>query len=117
MSKKRRRLCIPDISFQVDSSTKCFVTGWGIKNKFELQGKSRLNHFEAPIIPQATCRREFPGDKWHNQIDETKFCAGKGETSEVLCKGDGGSSLACKIESGLYMNWLIIVLLFDLFHK
>ena len=93
MSKKRRRLCIPDISFQVDRSTKCFVTGWA--------RKSRLNHFEAPIIPQATCRSEFPSDSFHNKIDETKFCAGKGKTSKVLCNGDGGSSLACKIESGL----------------
>ena len=97
LSDRRKRICIPDtyISLKVDTSTKCFVAGWGIESELNPQWPDKLHHLEAPIVPQGTCKSEF-----RSKIDASHFCAGKGKKSEGTCFGDNGGSLACKIENG-----------------
>ena len=83
-------ICLP--TFDFDSGTVCYVTGWGLPG---ITGKKPdiLQETTVPLMDHATCKTFY-----QNVLPVTSQmrCAGQLGQSQGTCLGDSGGPLACE---------------------
>ncbi|EDW89715.2 phenoloxidase-activating factor 2 [Drosophila yakuba] len=81
---------------------RCIVSGWGKKNLEDNAYMNVQKKIYVPLVDRSSCQRQlkgFLGASFH--LDNSLMCAG-GEIGKDSCKGDGGSPLACPLQSDPY---------------
>ncbi|XP_035893221.1 phenoloxidase-activating factor 2-like isoform X1 [Anopheles stephensi] len=95
-----RPICLP----QPDDDfvgKRCISNGWGTDRGVYANVMKKI---AVPVIPRAKCTRmlRLAGLGPYYQLREGFLCAG-GEANVDMCKGDGGSPLACQTDSGTFV--------------
>ncbi|XP_023416217.1 serine protease 38 isoform X1 [Cavia porcellus] len=82
-------VCLPPPTLQLDNSSACWVTGWGLVSQ---QGdfSSQLQEAQLPLIPMTLCRMLYSP----SAIQPDMLCAGDLKTA---CEGDSGGPLVCEL--------------------
>ncbi|XP_062373690.1 tryptase-2-like [Sardina pilchardus] len=74
-----------------NTSSECWVTGWGdLDEGSSLGGEETLQQVKLPLVDDDTCRKKFP------DTTDKQFCAGYMEGGKDSCQGDSGGPLVCK---------------------
>nr|XP_016025100.2 phenoloxidase-activating factor 2 [Drosophila simulans] len=78
---------------------RCIVSGWGKKNFEDMAYMNVQKKIDVPLVDRSRCQRQLQGIFGKNfYLDRSLMCAG-GEIGKDACKGDGGSPLACPLQS------------------
>ncbi|KAM6914277.1 tryptase-2-like [Lycodopsis pacificus] len=89
MSNKVKAVSLPSTDATFDSSSQCWITGWGeIKRDTPLPSPETLQQLKISIIPQSDCKAKKP------ELTAAMLCAGD-VAGEDACKGDYGGPLVC----------------------
>lgn len=92
-------ICLPPKNSIFDDQ-RCMASGWGTSN-FDPEGKYSevMKKVELPVVPRERCKLLFKATRlgWFFQLHKSILCGG-GEEGVDVCKGDGGSPLACKLD-------------------
>ncbi|XP_022837546.1 proclotting enzyme-like [Spodoptera litura] len=100
-------VCLPAPRVQQEDGTRCLATGWG-KDKFGKEGRysTVLKKVVLPVVSHDRCedllRRNTSLGKLFN-LHSTFMCAG-GEKDKDTCTGDGGSPLACPVDTDRFVQ-------------
>uniref|UniRef100_A0A182JWQ8 Peptidase S1 domain-containing protein n=1 Tax=Anopheles christyi TaxID=43041 RepID=A0A182JWQ8_9DIPT len=95
-----RPICLPQPGDEFVGD-RCISNGWGKDRGVYANVMKKIT---LPVIDSANCTRmlRFAGLGPYYNLREGFLCAG-GEANVDMCKGDGGSPLACQTESGTYV--------------
>ncbi|EAA07062.5 AGAP010730-PA, partial [Anopheles gambiae str. PEST] len=95
-----RPICLPQPTDEFVGQ-RCVSNGWGKERGVYANVMKKLT---LPVIGRANCTRmlRYAGLGPFYTLREGFLCAG-GEVAVDMCKGDGGSPLACQTESGTYV--------------
>uniref|UniRef100_A0A6E8W2A8 Peptidase S1 domain-containing protein n=1 Tax=Anopheles coluzzii TaxID=1518534 RepID=A0A6E8W2A8_ANOCL len=95
-----RPICLPQPTDEFVGQ-RCVSNGWGKERGVYANVMKKLT---LPVIGRANCTRmlRYAGLGPFYTLREGFLCAG-GEDAVDMCKGDGGSPLACQTESGTYV--------------
>uniref|UniRef100_A0A3P8U3Z2 Peptidase S1 domain-containing protein n=1 Tax=Amphiprion percula TaxID=161767 RepID=A0A3P8U3Z2_AMPPE len=94
-SKDVAPVSLPSVDDAFDSSSECWITGWGqIGNGVPLPDPETLQQLKIPIMSQATCKASYP------QLTSDMLCAGVSSGGKGACKGDSGGPLVCRTARG-----------------
>lgn len=108
LNKHINPICLPSADDNFDDM-RCMVSGWG-KENFNPEGKYSevLKKVELPVVPRERCKRIFKSTRLSSvfRLHQSFMCAG-GEIGVDVCKGDGGSPLACKIEDNFVQAGIV----------
>ncbi|KFB34780.1 AGAP010730-PA-like protein [Anopheles sinensis] len=93
-------ICLPQPTDSFDG-LRCISNGWGT---VEGTYATIMKKISLPVIPRARCERmlQFAGLGPFYRLPQGFMCAG-GEANVDMCKGDGGSPLACKQTNGSFV--------------
>ncbi|XP_012576254.1 PREDICTED: trypsin-like [Condylura cristata] len=72
------------------SGTQCLISGWGSTRPSGSNISNFLRCLVAPVLPNLTCRRAYPG-----QIYSSMMCLGFLQGGKDSCKGDSGGPVVC----------------------
>ncbi|CAH1641717.1 unnamed protein product [Spodoptera littoralis] len=92
---------------QQEDGTRCLATGWG-KDKFGKEGRysTVLKKVVLPVVSHDRCEHLLRSNtslgKLFN-LHSTFMCAG-GEKDKDTCTGDGGSPLACPMDTDRFVQ-------------
>ncbi|XP_072225828.1 tryptase-like [Leuresthes tenuis] len=87
---------LPSADDTFDSSSECWITGWGhIGKDVPLPDPEVLQQLKIPIISQQTCSTTY-GKKLPSNL----LCAGYRAGGKDACKGDYGGPLVCRTAKG-----------------
>ncbi|XP_029491187.2 tryptase-2-like [Oncorhynchus nerka] len=82
-------LSLPKPSDTFDSSSKCWIAGWGdVGNNVELSGNRTLQELNLTILNRRICKKKF------SALTANMLCAGSMEGGS--CQGDSGGPLVCR---------------------
>ncbi|XP_076153147.1 serine protease 27-like [Alosa pseudoharengus] len=74
-----------------NTSSECWVTGWGnVAEDTPLGGKKTLQQLKLPLVDDNTCRKVYPS------TTDKQLCAGYMQGGKDSCQGDSGGPLVCK---------------------
>uniref|UniRef100_A0A8D2LZD4 Peptidase S1 domain-containing protein n=1 Tax=Varanus komodoensis TaxID=61221 RepID=A0A8D2LZD4_VARKO len=97
-------ICVPDANVTFAPGHKCWVTGWGDRNK---NLPSWFPLLEVPIISTNTCNALYRQNSGHpkdrRDIKKDMICAGFAAGRGDACQGDSGGPLACQVKD----TWLL----------
>ncbi|XP_062373689.1 serine protease 27-like [Sardina pilchardus] len=83
-----------------NTSSECWVTGWGnVAENKPLGGMRTLQQLKLPLVDDDTCRKVYPGTN-----DKQHLCAGYMQGGKDSCQGDSGGPLVCKSSSGKFVQ-------------
>ncbi|XP_069059571.1 transmembrane protease serine 7 [Pleurodeles waltl] len=83
-------ICIPSAAQKAGGGTRCWITGWGMKQEAGVRGSTILQKAEVEIVNQTICRSTY------GIITPRMVCAGVMSGKKDACKGDSGGPLACQ---------------------
>ncbi|CAJ1075628.1 tryptase-2-like [Xyrichtys novacula] len=84
-----------------DSSSECWITGWGNIKNVPLPLPETLQQLKIPIIPQSECQKKY------SQLTSKQLCAGDPAKAKDACKGDYGGPLVCRTARGFVQVGII----------
>uniref|UniRef100_A0A667YJA9 Peptidase S1 domain-containing protein n=1 Tax=Myripristis murdjan TaxID=586833 RepID=A0A667YJA9_9TELE len=94
-SAKVANVSLSTVEDTFDSSSECWLTGWGnIGKNIPLPGEETLQQLKIPIIDQSECTAAYPG------LTDEMMCAGYMQSRKDGCDGDYGGPLVCRTTSG-----------------
>ncbi|XP_049289238.1 phenoloxidase-activating factor 2-like isoform X7 [Anopheles funestus] len=95
-----RPICLPQPDDQFVGK-RCISNGWGVQRGAYANVMKKIT---LPVIEHRSCNRmlRFAGLGPFYNLREGFMCAG-GEAGVDMCKGDGGSPLACQTDSGIFV--------------
>uniref|UniRef100_A0A182PRL6 Peptidase S1 domain-containing protein n=1 Tax=Anopheles epiroticus TaxID=199890 RepID=A0A182PRL6_9DIPT len=95
-----RPICLPQAGDEFVGN-RCISNGWGMERGVFANVMKKLT---LPVIAPANCTQmlRYAGLGPYYNLREGFMCAG-GEANVDMCKGDGGSPLACQTESGTFV--------------
>uniref|UniRef100_A0A3B4ZRA5 Peptidase S1 domain-containing protein n=1 Tax=Stegastes partitus TaxID=144197 RepID=A0A3B4ZRA5_9TELE len=71
---------LPSVDDTFDSSSECWITGWGeVKTGVPLPNPETLQQLKIPIMPQTTCKATYP------QLTSSMLCAGVSAGGKDAC--------------------------------
>ncbi|KAM6905398.1 tryptase-2-like [Xenentodon cancila] len=86
---------LPSITDTFDSSSECWITGWGqVGNGVPLPNPETLQELKIPIMSQSDCKSAYP------QLPSNTLCAGTKAGGKDACEGDFGGPLVCSSRGG-----------------
>ncbi|KOB67828.1 Serine protease, partial [Operophtera brumata] len=98
--------CLPPPQDKAFAGTRCFATGWG-KDRFDRTGRYQTVMKKTSEVQVLSVKLRFSVTQLREtrlgqtfELHSSFLCAG-GEEHRDTCKGDGGSPLACPVESDL----------------
>ncbi|XP_028254680.1 tryptase-2-like [Parambassis ranga] len=94
-SKDVAPVSLPSADAAFDSSSECWITGWGqIGNGVPLPDPETLQQLKVSIIPQADCASVY------RELTSDMLCAGDMAGGKDACEGDDGGPLVCRTPGG-----------------
>ncbi|XP_051245156.1 tryptase-2 [Dicentrarchus labrax] len=88
-------LSLPSVDDTFDSSSECWITGWGnVGTNALLSDPETLQQAKIPIVPQRVCKARYP------ELTSDMMCAGDMAGGKDACKGDYGGPLVCRAGGG-----------------
>ncbi|XP_049289233.1 phenoloxidase-activating factor 2-like isoform X2 [Anopheles funestus] len=95
-----RPICLPQPDDQFVGE-RCISIGWGVQRGAYANVMKKIT---LPVIEHRSCNRmlRLAGLGPYYNLREVFMCAG-GEAGIDMCKGDGGSPLACQTDSGTFV--------------
>ncbi|XP_058460853.1 inactive CLIP domain-containing serine protease A28-like [Malaya genurostris] len=100
-----RPICLPEAG-EIFDDANCVTSGWG-KKEFNELGKYAevLKKVQLPIVEHRQCNRMLKNTRLGPffRLHSSFLCAG-GEPGVDVCKGDGGSPLACAKADGKFVQ-------------
>ncbi|KAG5276903.1 hypothetical protein AALO_G00111090 [Alosa alosa] len=91
-SKLVEPVALPTCQDFFNTSSECWVTGWGkVAENKPLGGRKTLQQVNLPLLDKDTCKKAYPSTN-----DEQHLCAGYMQGGKDSCKGDSGGPLVCK---------------------
>ncbi|XP_043955011.1 tryptase-2-like [Gambusia affinis] len=77
-----------------DSSSECWIAGWGNIGKAPLSKNQPLQEVQISIFPQEVCKAKYP------TMTDKMLCAGDSKERKNPCDGDYGDPLMCRTARG-----------------
>ncbi|XP_017294335.1 tryptase-2 isoform X2 [Kryptolebias marmoratus] len=94
-SKLVAPVSLPSADDTFDSSSECWMTGWGQVGKNRpLPDPEILQQVQIQILPQSDCKATY------SDMKDTMVCAGDRAGGKDACNGDYGDPLVCRTASG-----------------
>ncbi|XP_050702320.1 phenoloxidase-activating factor 2-like [Eriocheir sinensis] len=94
-------ICLPS-KLQDYVSDDCVVSGWG-KTDFNKKAKFQrvMKKVSLPVVDHAQCQAALQGTRLGPRftLHDSFLCAGGQKEGQDACTGDGGSPLACRLQS------------------
>ncbi|EDO34065.1 predicted protein, partial [Nematostella vectensis] len=97
--KRVYSVCLPSVTANLTTGTKCYVTGWG-KTAEGSPYSPVLNEVEVDIVSKEVCNAN---DSYNGTINDRYFCAGFTQGGRDSCGGDSGGPLVCPNADGQYV--------------
>ncbi|KAM4531816.1 tryptase-2-like [Odontesthes bonariensis] len=86
---------LPSADATFDSSSECWITGWGqIGKDVPLPDPEVLQQLKIPILSQQSCNAMY------GKLPSNSLCAGYRAGGKGACKGDDGGPLVCRTAKG-----------------
>ncbi|XP_026181590.1 tryptase-like [Mastacembelus armatus] len=90
-----RPVSLPSVDDSFDSSSECWITGWGyIGTEDPLPDPETLQQLKIPINSPSECKKQYP------ELTSDMLCAGETTGGKDACKGDYGGPLVCRAAGG-----------------
>ncbi|XP_014863118.1 PREDICTED: brain-specific serine protease 4-like [Poecilia mexicana] len=77
-----------------DSSSECWIAGWGSIGKVPLPQTKAVQEVQISILPRKDCKAAYP------TMTDTMLCAGDPKGIKNPCDGDYGDPLMCRTARG-----------------
>ncbi|XP_047214476.1 tryptase-2-like [Girardinichthys multiradiatus] len=98
-SKNVAAVRLPKEEDTFDSSSECWITGWGDVGKDPLSAPGILQQVKISILPPADCTGTYP-DIVQSNNNVKMVCAGDPAGGKDACNGDYGDPLMCNTARG-----------------
>ncbi|KAM4716665.1 brain-specific serine protease 4-like [Anableps anableps] len=93
-SNKVTPVLLPSEDDTFNSSSECWIAGWGDVGKDPLPKPGTLQQVQISILPQENCKAIYPA------MTDKMLCAGDLTARKNACKGDYGDPLMCRTARG-----------------
>ncbi|XP_054891861.1 tryptase-2-like [Poeciliopsis prolifica] len=85
---------LPNEDETFDSSSECWIAGWGDIGKVALPKTKPVQEVQISILPQPDCKAKYP------TMTDAMLCAGDPKGKKNPCDGDYGDPLMCRTARG-----------------
>uniref|UniRef100_K7GDX3 Mast cell protease 1A-like n=1 Tax=Pelodiscus sinensis TaxID=13735 RepID=K7GDX3_PELSI len=94
LNKWVKTISLPSAKKRVKPGTNCSVAGWGITERGQKSGASKLQEVDVEVLEDDEClgHRTWP---YCHYDPSTMMCVGRGELGKDSAKGDSGGPLVC----------------------
>lgn len=90
-------ICLPPQDYVFDGC-RCFASGWGQEFGYSDKFQVIMKRVELPVVPREQCLNALRQTRLGPNFElSTSFICAGGERGQDMCKGSGGSPLACPV--------------------